>query len=156
MDEDFLRRTYRSVAVVTAIVLFFLASYGLFWALMPFIVGAGLGIGLLYAMERFVRATFSPERVAPGNKNLSGTRPKLSLLLFALVKYPLVAVLIWAIARGWQTREVAVFTGGFVLVHFVLFLRGVGSYITENRSDRSHREKPEDESSQTHEDGHKE
>jgi hypothetical protein len=48
------------------------------------------------------------------------------LMGFALIKYPLVAVLIWALTRAWNLRAIMAFTGGFVLIHLVIALRAIG------------------------------
>ena len=130
MDTEFVRRTYRSAACVTGFVLFMLASYGQFWAVVPFAGGVLLGGVLLYAMDRMVRALFTPARARVVKKTRKGG-PERALLGFALVKYPLVALLIWAVTRFWSQPEVMAFAGGFILFHTVIGLRGVGRFLVD-------------------------
>jgi hypothetical protein len=107
-----------------------LASYGQFWALAPALAGAALALVLLRGMERFVRGVFTPERAA-GPKNSGGRGSRRALLLFALVKYPLVALLIWAAVRFWDGAQVMALAGGFVLIHAVIGLRAMGRYLVD-------------------------
>lgn len=127
MDEEFLRRTYRSVAFVTAFVLFLLASYGQFWALLPLLAGALFGTLLLYGMQVFVRGAFTPERAREARVR----GPRRSLLGLALVKYPLIALALWAATRVWGDREIAAFAGGFTLIPTVIGLRAMGRALTD-------------------------
>ena len=130
MDTEFVGRTYRSAGFVTGFVLFVLASYGQFAVMAPFAAGALLGAVLLYVMDRMVRALFTPERARAVKKTRKGG-PERALLGLALVKYPLVALLIWAVTRFWSQQEVLAFAGGFILFHTVIGLRGVGHYFVE-------------------------
>jgi uncharacterized membrane protein YqjE len=137
MDEGFVRRTYRSAAWVTAFVLFVLGSYGQFWALLPVLSGALFGTALLYGMEVFVRRTFTAGRAGDAKKKGSPAGPGGALLGFALVKYPLVALLIWAVVRIWDLRHVMAFTGGFILIQAVIALRGAGRYLVDHMNENS-------------------
>lgn len=126
-QEWFVLRTLRSAAVVTVFVLVMLSSYGQFWALVPVSVGATLGMALLAAMNLFVRRTFTPEkaaRAAEKKKWHNGTKG--AMVAFALIKYLLVGVLIYAITHAWNLREVMAFTGGYVLIHLIIGLRAIG------------------------------
>ena len=51
---------------------------------------------------------------------------------FALIKYPLVGLLIWAIVRAWgqDAARMIAFVGGFVLLQVVIALRAVGKAVT--------------------------
>ena len=134
MDEGFVRRTYRSVAFVTAFVLFVLASYGQFWALLPTLAGALFGALLLYGMEVFVRGTFTPERAQEARKRPTAKGPRRALLGLALVKYPLIALALWAATRAWGEREIVAFAGGFTLIPVVIGLRGAGRLLTDREN----------------------
>lgn len=129
---DFVARTYRVTIFVAVFVLFVLASYNQFWALVPAGGGALLGLVLLRALEWAVRGVFTPERAREarrGGKRLS--RPKATLIVGALVKYPLVAGMLWVVTRVWDERAVMAFAGGFVLVHTVISLRGMGRFLVD-------------------------
>jgi hypothetical protein len=140
--------TLKSAAVVTGFVLVTLAAYGQFSSVVPVLAGALLGGVLLGAMDWFIRRAFTPERAwaaqrkmqqrqrllkaktdnptVVAEKKIRGNAAGAMLLGFALIKYPLVAVLIWALTRAWNLRAIMAFTGGFVLIHLVIALRAVG------------------------------
>jgi hypothetical protein len=99
-------------------------------------------------MDWFIRKAFTPERAwaakrkmqqkqrlqkaktdngrVAAEKKIRGNAAGAMLLGFALIKYPLVAVLIWALTRAWNLRAIMAFTGGFVLIHLVIALRAIG------------------------------
>jgi len=128
---DFLTRTYRVTLFVAAFVLFVLASYNQFWALVPVGGGVLLGLVLLRALEQTVRGVFTPERAREARRSKRLPKSKAALIVGALVKYPLVAGLLWAVTRVWGEREVMAFAGGFVLVHMVIALRGMGRFLVD-------------------------
>lgn len=127
----FLKRTLRSAAFMTAFVVFVLASYGLWWSVGPLLVGAGLSALLLWGWEKFIRGVLTPDRVRESREK-KGRMPTGALWAFALIKYPLVGLLLWVIARHWDTRQLLAFTGGFFLVHLVIALRALGAALTGN------------------------
>ena len=127
-----MRRTYRSVAYVTAFTLLLLASYGQTWALPPVLAGALFGSLLLYALEVFVRRVFTPERALETRKKRNDAAPRRMILGLALVKYPLMALTLWAAVRFWSEREVMAFTGGFTLIPVVISLRGMGRFLVDS------------------------
>lgn len=132
-DERFIARTFRSTAVVTVVVLFFLLSYGQSWALVPVLAGVGLSALLLWGWGQFIRGVFTPERARQDGKKSNA--PTRALWVFALIKYPLVGLLLWVIARNWDTRQLIAFIGGFVLLHIVIALRALGSVLTGAQGD---------------------
>lgn len=126
-DLQIVSKTLRSAAMVTALVIVLLLSYGQTWAAVPVLCGALLGMALLAGMDRVVRRVFTPEKVrdAAEKKGRRGG-PKGAMLAFALIKYLLVAVLIYAVTHAWDLRAVMAFTGGYVLIHLVIGLRAMG------------------------------
>lgn len=129
-------KTLRSVAFVTAFIVFALASYGQWWAIGPFLGGVALGSGLLFGMDHFIRSAFTPEKAREAKrtgKNASGS----ALVIFTLVKYPLVALLLWAATRIWDLQQLMVFAGGFMLIQAVIALRAVGGHLTGRSSSSS-------------------
>lgn len=128
----YIRATLRSTAAVTGFVVFMLAAYRQAWAIIPLLVGVALGAGLLVGWDVAVRRLFSPDAVRKSGRNRTW-----ALLAFALVKYPLVGLLLWAIARFWSLKQVMVFVGGFLLLHAVIGLRALGRALTENNSKHS-------------------
>jgi hypothetical protein len=137
------------MAAVVAVAVLMLGAYGQFWAIVPLTTGAALGAALLWGMERVVRKAFTADAVlasrrrpatppdedakteTDGKKTWVGKR---ALLAFALIKYPMVALLLWAISRHWDDRSVMVFLSGFVLLQVVIGLRGLGRYLVPSPS----------------------
>jgi hypothetical protein len=130
-ETDFVTRTYRVTLFVAVFVLFVLASYNQFWALAPVGGGVLLGLVLLRALEWAVRGVFTPERAREARRSKRLPKPKSTLIVAALVKYPLVAALLWAVTRVGDERTVVAFAGGFVLVQTVIALRGMGRFLVE-------------------------
>jgi hypothetical protein len=129
-ETRFVARTVRSATVVTLIVLVGLGSYGQVGLLAPLALGAGLGILLLYVMDRQVRMLCTPHRIpASGEKKRIAAGVKEAMLVIALIKYPLVAVMIWAVIHRWHADLPALFAfaGGYILIHFVIALRAIGA-----------------------------
>jgi hypothetical protein len=120
----FIMKTLRSATVLAGIVLFILASYAQWRALWPFTVGFGFSVLLLWSLDRFIRAVLTPERLR-ANKEVKGRGINGSLIGFALVKYPLAGLLLWWIARHWDTYQIIAFLGGFMFLHLVIGMRAV-------------------------------
>lgn len=128
---DFVTRTYRVTIFVAVFVLFVLASYNQFWALAPVSGGVLLGLVLLRALEYAVRGAFTPKRAREARQSKRLPKSKAALIVGALVKYPLVAGLLWAVTRVWDEHAVMAFAGGFVLVQTVIALRGMGRFLVD-------------------------
>lgn len=133
-SANFVRRTYRSTIFVALFVVFVLASYGQFWALLPVAGGVLLGLVLLRALEWSIRGAFTPER-ARDAKRSGKARPKAALIGAALIKYPVVAGLIFLATRFWNEREIMAFAGGFILLQLVIALRGMGQFVVDRLND---------------------
>ena len=136
MNENYVLRTLRSTAIVALIVALTLASYGHAALIAPFSVGVLLAGGLLWGLEKFVRGVFAPEKVRAQKK--AGRDGRGGLLLFALIKYPLVGVLLWVVVRAWghDMARMMAFVGGFILLQLVIALRAVGKILTTPKTDR--------------------
>lgn len=126
--DQYVGRVLRAAFWVSAVVAFLLIGYGQWWAVGPLLGGVALGIVLLKVLDVFVRRVFRPEL---WEKNRRAVQRQTAFLLFALVKYPLVATLIWWIVRYWEPRAVMAFAGGFILLQAVIGLRAVGRLLTE-------------------------
>ncbi|MDX1931513.1 MAG: hypothetical protein SFU56_02795 [Capsulimonadales bacterium] len=133
--SEYIGRTLRSALVVVAFVLAITASYGQVWAILPYLGGFALAAVLLAGMERFIRAVIRPDWLgteigaeAKERRRQVGT---LWFLGFALIKYPLVALLLWWLVRVWDTRQLMVFAGGFLTLHLVMGLRAMGRVLTQ-------------------------
>ncbi len=128
----FLRHTLRTASVVGGIVVLVLASAGLFWAIDPYLFGLGLSAVLLWAWERFVRALLNPEAIRQGKDK--GASRRWSIVAFSLIKYPLVALLLYMAVRHWRgdSRHALAFLGGFLTIHIVIGLRAVGRAVRDS------------------------
>lgn len=135
--SDFVPRTLRVVAFVVAVGALLIAGARQYGLVVPFLTGAGLGAVLLAGFEFVVRRSFAAETIlaekgvsTPGTED-SGKKfgGKAAILLFALIKYPAVALLIWWIARHWSQTQIVVFASGFVLLQLIIGLRGLGAFL---------------------------
>jgi hypothetical protein len=122
------------MAVVTAFALFLLVSYGQWWALAPVLAGAALAVVLLAGLDWFVRWLFTPERLR-GRSGGAKAGAGMPLVVFAAVKYPLVALLLWALVRAWDTKRLMAFVGGVMLLHLVIVSRALGRLVTGDKVD---------------------
>lgn len=120
--------TLRSAGVVTCIIALVLAARGDNAALAPFLIGAALGGTLLAAWERFTVLLFTPDAA----RKKSGSR-RWAIVIFALIKYPLVALLIWWATRNWTQIQLMWFVGGFILIQAVIVMRALGRSLRESQ-----------------------
>lgn len=130
IDEGFLGRTYRSTALLTAVVALYLWRYGQAWAIFPVALGAAVGLGMFYLSEVAVRRIFrgpAPGEAAPstepGQKKFRAHLAGRALFALALIKYVLAGLLLWFLVRHWDMMRLAAFVGGFCLVHIGIVLR---------------------------------
>ena len=143
--SDFVPRTLRVFAFVASVGALLIAGTGRFELVLPFAVGATLGMVLLAGFELVVRKAFTADVVlaqkdvplpkAGGADDATAeTRPKkfggkAAILWFALIKYPAVALLIWWITRHWSEPQILMFVGGFILLQLIIGARGVGMFL---------------------------
>jgi small-conductance mechanosensitive channel len=137
-ERGYVRRTLRSTLILTGFVVFVLASYTQWWAIVPFLMGVLVASLLLWSLDRFIRAVFTPERVRE-NKEKKGRGTTGAVILFALIKYPLVAIVLWWVARHWDINRVAAFVGGFTLLFLVIAMRAVSKMLFVTPQSTKHR-----------------
>ena len=136
IDSAFIKRTYRSVLLMTAFVLLLLWAYRLNWAFLPLVTGIGLALVLLWTSERVIPQIFkagylSPKIFADANiKNTEIQRRLHRLIPIVLVKYLSVGVIAFVLVRFWSQREILVFCGGFVLVQVNVVMRVISRILT--------------------------
>ncbi len=143
--RDFVPLTLRVFTFVSAVGALLIAGIGRHELILPFAVGATLGMVLLAGFEFVVRKAFTADVVlaqkdvplpkAEGADDATGeTRPKkfggkAAILWFALIKYPAVALLIWWITRHWTEPQILTFVGGFILLQLIIGARGLGMFL---------------------------
>jgi|GEM_PF-830618 hypothetical protein len=126
VDEGFLRRTYRSTLLLTGVGLLYLWAYQWTWAMLPLASGAALALAMLGAND-LVAKRFLPGVAEETRKNRGDGRAGLRALAgVALVKYLLVAPVLWLLVRWWSLNELAAFAFGVSLVPTNIVLRVVG------------------------------
>jgi hypothetical protein len=121
----------RPVAITTAIIGFvivnILLGYRMGWAVWPFVTGVVLAESLWVGNSIIIRKYLSPQKITESNAQ------KRALSVFALVKYPLVAVCIWTCVRLGDTRQLMSFVAGYLLLQIVVVVRMVGKSATQIR-----------------------
>ena len=143
--RDFVPRTLRVVAFVSAMGALLIAGTKHYELVVPFLTGVALGSILLAGFEYVVRKAFATETilaqkgiVLPGDdtsengaakKTTKKFGGKAAIWLFALIKYPAVALLIWWITRAWSQTQIITFISGFILLQMIIGLRGLGGFL---------------------------
>lgn len=121
----------RPIAITTAVIGFvivnILLGYRLGWAVWPFVTGVVLAESLWVGNSIIIRKYLSPQKITESNAQ------KRALSVFALVKYPLVAVCIWTCVRLGDTRQLMSFVAGYLLLQIVVVVRMVGKSATQIR-----------------------
>lgn len=121
----------RPVAIITGVLGFVivnvLVGYKLNWAVWPFVTGVILAEMLWIGNSLIIRKYLTPQKI-----NESNTQ-KRALSVFALVKYPLVAVCIWASVRLGDTRQLMSFVAGYLVLQIVVVVRMIGQAAAQIR-----------------------
>ena len=121
----------RPVAIITGVLGFVIVNvligYKLNWAVWPFVTGVILAEVLWIGNSLIIRKYLTPQKI-----NESNTQ-KRALSVFALVKYPLVAVCIWASVRLGDTRQLMSFVAGYLVLQIVVVVRIIGQAAAQIR-----------------------
>ncbi len=125
--DDYFKKTLRATGYVALFIVAALVNYGHWWAILPLVAGLMLSVVLLLGWNGFVRSLTPPVEGALAAE----VRWRKRFFLFALVKYPLVGLLIWWLTRVWDARSLMVFVAGFALLQAVIVLRTIGKMLTE-------------------------
>jgi archaellum biogenesis protein FlaJ (TadC family) len=137
-DPQYIAKTLRTGCLVAGFVVLVLLSYGQTWAIVPYLSGFALAVSLLLLMEGFIRRVFDPKHLevdnAESKKTKRGRREAIWFLAFGLLKYPILALLIWYLVRVWNTTQLMVFCGGFLTLHLIIGMRAMGRALTQTRT----------------------
>ncbi len=121
----------KPIAITTAILGFvivnILVGYRLNWAVWPFVTGVILAEALWIGNSLIIRKYLTPQKINESNSQ------KRALSVFALVKYPLVAVCIWASVRLGDTRQLMSLVAGYLVLQIVVVVRMVGQAAAQIR-----------------------
>jgi hypothetical protein len=116
LDDSFLPGVYRTTSWVSALVLLTLLQTMDWRLVVGFVLGAGLGVGLLKALEWSVRTAFRPEATR---------REKGIVLAVSVGKYAAVGLLFWLTLSRNSVNIYSLFAG-FLVPQAVVFLQAVG------------------------------
>lgn len=121
----------RPVAILTGVLGFVIVNvligYKLTWAVWPFVTGVILAEVLWIGNSLIIRKYLTPQKINESNAQ------KRALSVFALVKYPLVAVCIWASVRLGDTRQLMSFVAGYLVLQIVVVVRMIGQAAAQIR-----------------------
>lgn len=121
----------RPVAIITGVLGFVIVNvligYKLNWAVWPFVTGVILAEVLWIGNSLIIRKYLTPQKINESNAQ------KRALSVFALVKYPLVAVCIWASVRLGDTRQLMSFVAGYLVLQIVVVVRMIGQAAAQIR-----------------------
>jgi hypothetical protein len=123
MTEDVLGRTYKSILIAWAIAMVLCLMFRKPLTAVSVACGTALGAGLLGSLHWFVRAGF-----------LGGTRrPGRALLRMGLVKYPLLATVLYVLLR-WDNLNVGALVLGVSLVYIAIVAGTVGEMMVKDQA----------------------
>lgn len=124
MDEGFIKKVYRSIALAWAIAMTWSLAFQKPWIALSITLGTALGTAVLATYEWVIERAFVP----------GVAKPRRALLRLGLVKYPLICAMLYWLVR-WDRVSLPAFCGGIFLVHFAIFAKCVGIEMV-NRSGR--------------------
>lgn len=122
MDEQFVAKTYRSIALTWVMAMAWTLAFWKPWIALSITLGMLLGTVVLFTYDRLIRKAFVPGAKKPGR----------ALLKLGIVKYPLIGAMLYALVR-WNEVNPPAFCGGILLVHFAIFAKLIGIKMVERR-----------------------
>lgn len=122
MNEQFIRKVYRSVALTWVIAMTWAIALGKPWIALSITFGMALGTAVLASYEWVIRRAFVPGEPKAGR----------ALLKLGFVKLPLVCALLYVLVRL-ENISLPAFCGGIILVHLAMFAKLVGIKLVERR-----------------------
>lgn len=123
-DNDFIRGTYRSIAITWIIAMGWSLAFQKPWIALSITIGMTLGTGILASFDWLVRRAFYPEAKSP----------RWALVKYGLLKYPLFCLALYGLVR-WDKANLPAFCGGIVLVHLAIIMKMVGARLIEKSRD---------------------
>ena len=120
--EDLVSKSYRSIGAAWIAAAIGCAALGKLWIALNVTLGTALGSAVLLTFDMVVRRSF-----APGAK-----RPRRAVVRLALLKYPLIVIILYWMVR-WNRFDPIAFCGGIALVHLAILGTAVGVALVERR-----------------------
>ena len=121
--EDLVSKSYRSIGAAWIIAAIGCAALGNVGIAMNVTLGAALGTAVLLTFDVVIRRSFVP----------GALRPRRRLVRFALLKYPLIVIILYWMAR-WNGFSPLAFCGGIALVHLAILGTAASLAIAERRA----------------------
>jgi hypothetical protein len=123
LDRQFLKRVYKTSVMIWILAAICAWAIGSLRDAAGVSLGFGISIGSLMLLERLVCAAFTPEAAGQSNRAIR------KLLFAAVVKFAVIAFLLWvALRSGWASPVgLAV---GIGLPEAVIFLKAIGTAIS--------------------------
>ena len=123
MDERFIKKIYRSVALAWAIAMIWSLVLQKPWIALSITIGTAVATASLAASEAVIEKAFVP----------GAMKPSRMLIKLGLVKYPLICGVLYALSR-WDRISLAAFCGGVALVSFAIVAKVMGIEMMERRA----------------------
>jgi hypothetical protein len=120
--EELVSKSYRSIGAAWIAAAIGCAALGKLWFAVNVTLGTALGSAVLLTFDLVIRRSFLPGVKRPGR----------ALVRLALLKYPLIVIILYWMVRWDEFRPFA-FCGGFVLVHLAILGTAVGISLAERR-----------------------
>jgi hypothetical protein len=116
LDENFLKRVYKTSFYFLFFITGLLLLGGFFWEVFEISSGFLLSILLLYILEVTVKKSFQKKE-------------KIFLFKVSLIKYPLLILIAYFLVK-FEKINLILFTLGFFIPYLIIFLKAVGIVIT--------------------------
>lgn len=117
LSENFLKRVYRTSFYFLLYISGLLLLGKFFWQVFEISSGFLLSILLLYILEVTVKKSFQKKE-------------KIFLLKVSLIKYPLLILIAYFLVKFTKINLI-LFTAGFFIPYFIIFLKAIGIILTE-------------------------
>jgi hypothetical protein len=120
--EDLVSKSYRSIGAAWIAAAIGCAAMGRFSIALSVTLGTALGSAVLLTFDMVIRRSFT----------LEARRPRRAVLRLALLKYPLIVIILYCMVR-WNRFDPIAFCGGIALVYLAILGTAVGVALAERR-----------------------
>lgn len=128
MDEQFIRKVYRSTALAWAIAVSWTLAFQKPWIALSMTLGTLLGTASLASNDWVVRRAFTS----------SVRRPRRVLLKVGLLKYPAIILALYFVVT-WHRTNLPALVGGIALVYVAILAKALGIMMVERLNEDNER-----------------
>lgn len=125
MGKQLAGSIYQSILISWAIAMTWTLAFGKPWIALSITFGMLVTTASLAVLDKVVSRAFVP----------GSMKARRALIKWGLVKYPVIAIIIYVLSR-WQGINLLAFCGGIVLVHFAIVAKIIGINRMEEREAR--------------------